>query len=997
MATEEDLSAAQAELLRNFQDLGGATLAQQAALDAAATGIKGFDKGLKLAGKAAMDLGKSLYDYGAAVRNSRDGLVDLGNVYDKTSAAAQLGAAGLSKLAGASIPAAFAVGKLTGAIFTYLAAADKNSKELYKAFQGLGRVGGVASDGITGLSQDMIKLGYGIVDLDTYVRQISENSGDLALMSGNVRDGAKQFANVSKAMEGYREGLMAAGMTQEEINEGQLTYLRLQTRLGRTQNQTTEQLAQGVHQYLIEQDALTKLTGMNRKEQEDARQRIREEEQFLGTLIGLRRQGDAGERAAEQLEQFIMMVGKQAPTAAKGLISLTTGSQVTAEAQQQMRLTAGDAAKVLELIKTKGLSAQEAFDLYTKSVSRGVDVVGEATMKNKVFTDTYGPAAEAVRLSAAANNQYAKQMDKIAKDQIDSGITGGKAADAATANLTETALANQRAKTNIDDFVNKGLKPATAASNILARAFTNLTNVLPGGAGPLSSATPQQKPSAPAGAAARSAAPAAPPAPAGGATQQTAPGGAGAGVTPKSSAPPDKGAKEVPPKPAVEVVGAGPGFTTILTPDGDKQSRIGVRNWRNNNPGNIEYGQYAKSKGAIGSDGRFAVFPDLATGTKAKEDLLFGSKYADLSIAQAISKYAPPNENDTNAYIGRVVAATQASQDTLMRDLSAGQRQQLLSAVSVVEGFKPGKVVQAAEGGVFDGPKTGYPATLHGNEAVIPLKNGAVPVNMPGIDAITEDLSEVTGKLATFDGNKAMSDRMIPDQQKTVKSAQEIVRSNKDTAEKMMAAMSLLNPAVDKVSRLSNAVTDDRGVMDKVLDVAAMLNPQIRILRMLSDRVQSTVDVVNALGKMKDGGVTQGPSIAGEAGPEAVIPLKNGAVPVELPREFSNLMKQHQALSNMSSERMVYAEIKNLKQELIDKKYTQEITKDTKTEEKGAATAALTDLQTTTDRSMTQMVSLLTDTKALNEQLLGRIDELVRAQRDNVSVNERMLRQAQNS
>jgi muramidase (phage lysozyme) len=36
----------------------------------------------------------------------------------------------------------------------------------------------------------------------------------------------------------------------------------------------------------------------------------------------------------------------------------------------------------------------------------------------------------------------------------------------------------------------------------------------------------------------------------------------------------------------------------------------------------------------------------------------------------------------------------------------------------------------ARDGGVFDGPKSGYAATLHGREAVIPLKDGAVPVSM---------------------------------------------------------------------------------------------------------------------------------------------------------------------------------------------------------------------------------------------------------------------------
>jgi lysozyme len=38
--------------------------------------------------------------------------------------------------------------------------------------------------------------------------------------------------------------------------------------------------------------------------------------------------------------------------------------------------------------------------------------------------------------------------------------------------------------------------------------------------------------------------------------------------------------------------------------------------------------------------------------------------------------------------------------------------------------------IQAAEGGMFSGPKSGYPATLHGDEAVIPLKDGNVPVEL---------------------------------------------------------------------------------------------------------------------------------------------------------------------------------------------------------------------------------------------------------------------------
>jgi hypothetical protein len=53
----------------------------------------------------------------------------------------------------------------------------------------------------------------------------------------------------------------------------------------------------------------------------------------------------------------------------------------------------------------------------------------------------------------------------------------------------------------------------------------------------------------------------------------------------------------------------------------------------------------------------------------------------------------------------------------------------MLAAISRVEGFKTGKIVSAADGGVFSGPTKGYPATLHGTEAVIPMSDGkSIPV-----------------------------------------------------------------------------------------------------------------------------------------------------------------------------------------------------------------------------------------------------------------------------
>lgn len=119
----------------------------------------------------------------------------------------------------------------------------------------------------------------------------------------------------------------------------------------------------------------------------------------------------------------------------------------------------------------------------------------------------------------------------------------------------------------------------------------------------------------------------------------------------------------------------------------------GHRNWRNNNPGNIEYGPFAKSHGAIGSDGRFAVFRTINDGFAAADALLKSSAYANRSIAQSVERWAPRNENDTDAYIN---AYRSAGFDVNKRysDLSLSEQRRFLQTKMRIEGGAQGKVTR---------------------------------------------------------------------------------------------------------------------------------------------------------------------------------------------------------------------------------------------------------------------------------------------------------------
>jgi hypothetical protein len=117
------------------------------------------------------------------------------------------------------------------------------------------------------------------------------------------------------------------------------------------------------------------------------------------------------------------------------------------------------------------------------------------------------------------------------------------------------------------------------------------------------------------------------------------------------------GAKLTPPRQPIEQFGK----IVELPPE-----RPAPRGIRNNNPGNLRYGSFARQLGATGPDGGgFAVFSSMQDGIQAAIRLLesYASRGFD-TIRKIISKWAPSNENNTEAYIAAVVKKLGVSADS---------------------------------------------------------------------------------------------------------------------------------------------------------------------------------------------------------------------------------------------------------------------------------------------------------------------------------------------
>lgn len=125
---------------------------------------------------------------------------------------------------------------------------------------------------------------------------------------------------------------------------------------------------------------------------------------------------------------------------------------------------------------------------------------------------------------------------------------------------------------------------------------------------------------------------------------------------------------------------------------GNKMIRSeGSRSWRNNNPGNLANFPFAKENGSIGTDGRFAIFPDIETGQRARKKLLKGSKYYHLTIKEMAYKYEPESEEKSEAYCKCIESRSKLERTRRLDSLSEEEFDRLLQSMQKCEGWEVGK------------------------------------------------------------------------------------------------------------------------------------------------------------------------------------------------------------------------------------------------------------------------------------------------------------------
>jgi len=341
---------------------------------------------------------------------------------------------------------------------------DKN----LKMFQDISNMGGLVSNGMSGLQKQVIDSG---MSMEGFTKIVRENGNELTAFGGTVGLGAGKFmgaiGEITKKGGKLEEAglqLRALGLTADNVGEQAAAFLKQEIRLGRGREMTNERLQQGTIAYVKELDLLQKVTGLSREEVEKQRDAMMSDTRYRMAFERTRQEN--GEAAAEAMNKFIMTI--KDPQLKRGFMDLASGVSTTDEARMAITTYGNTVPEILSRLKgvRKPEDVAKAYDdsqrMMMTGAQRAVKQFGTVMMYG---TDQLMNGATA---QDYASGKYMGSMEK-AKELQDKQIKGG---DKLTEETVKAQAEMDKMKNSMFEFSNSLMKQAAPA----VAAFTKALN-----------------------------------------------------------------------------------------------------------------------------------------------------------------------------------------------------------------------------------------------------------------------------------------------------------------------------------------------------------------------------------------------------------------------------------------------------------------------------------------------------------------------------------------
>ena len=327
---------------------------------------------------------------------------------------------------------------LVGPIFTALGRAVQGQLD---AFRQLTSTGADLGGSLTDVRMSAAAAGLG---LDDYVSIITQNSDVFTRLSGNVATGARVFREVSGAIQrNFGSQLANLGFTIGEVSEFTAGYLEIQTRLGRAQRMSQTELINGSQEYLLELDQLSRITGMSRKEAQEALKQQLVDKRVRTVMAGM------DDRTRKEYQKTLAALEKERPELAEAFKEIVaTGGVPFTDAGKAIALANPEFLKAAAAFKTN----QGNFNSLAATVRAGARTFNSLDKGVVDLASTLAVTQKDVGLAGFGMFQGAEKfgegVDKVVKDQQE-----------AMENANRSAASFDRALLNIRNLFMTALAP----------------------------------------------------------------------------------------------------------------------------------------------------------------------------------------------------------------------------------------------------------------------------------------------------------------------------------------------------------------------------------------------------------------------------------------------------------------------------------------------------------------------------------------------------------
>lgn len=478
-----------AQVNREYEQMGRVLPQTQHQMSSAASGVKNLDMQMDLAGTAVKALTGAFLDYNKAVYNGERGTRAFNRGVEGMATAVQAASAALALLipGGALIKGVVAgLGYLAGEAMKASTVIGEQADATFDTYQKLAESGALAGDGMNGVFEGLQKMGLGVQEAASYIGLFNQNAQTMAQFGTTVGRGRKLFENTVAEMQPFREQLQALGLNQEAQNDATMTFVKIQNRLNSQTRDNTAITGAAAVAYIKEMDAITKITGMSRKQQEEALDQAMRHQRFGAVIDELMAQDRVKE--AKQLQLAFRLAAAQGQDLGDAFMAASSGLIDDESARKGLISSQGELMNVIDRITSGQIRNNDELaanmQVLFKSIAdtstdlRSLDLLG-------IGEDTMLSYATRANVQKVAVNNFVEMLGK-AQDEINTQVgENGKKQEQLLSDyarmvvsLQETMLAQQAlVQMSTDSYVK--IAADTAQSNeALAKAALRAARAL---------------------------------------------------------------------------------------------------------------------------------------------------------------------------------------------------------------------------------------------------------------------------------------------------------------------------------------------------------------------------------------------------------------------------------------------------------------------------------------------------------------------------------------